>query len=256
MPLLRGLLFERGGACAGCTERSEFVRAVLTSTQLPLVGRHALPLFLYDAPLLPHTQMKLHLFEPRYKLLCRKSLKAERLFGFVTTVPNSYGTLGTLARIQQWRFTDDDATDGSCHVTIVGLRRFRLGRQWEERCVGCSTGPLHFADVTYFNDTAASEVRIAKGVSLIKESLRLHHALVDASAARDVEAQVGASPTQRDRGYAMSFWLAAACAVLDERCRAHAPAVLASTSTVDRVRQVLQVQKTLAGQQFTSKRRK
>ena len=250
MPLLRGLLFERGGSCAGCTERAEFVRAVELSTQLPLVGRHALPLFLYESPLLPHTQMKLHLFEPRYKLLCRKALKAERLFGFVS------GSVGTLARIQQWRFTHGDATDGSCHVTVAGLRRFRLGRKWEETCVGCSTGPLHFADVTYFNDTSASEASIAKGVALVKESLRLHHTLVDAGAARDVEEQVGEAPTQRDRGHAMSFWLAAACAVLDERCRAQAPAVLTSTSTVERVEQVLQVQKTLAGQRFTSKRRK
>ena len=33
------------------------------------MGRHALPLFLYYAPLFPHTEMGLHLFEPLYKLL-------------------------------------------------------------------------------------------------------------------------------------------------------------------------------------------
>lgn len=250
MPLLRGLLFERGGVCTGCTERPEYVAAVLSSLRRPLEARHALPLFLYDAPLLPHTSMKLHLYEPRYKLLCRKALKAERLFGFVT------GSIGSLARIKHWRFTDDDATDGSCHVTVVGLRRFKLGRQWQDHCAGCSSGPLHFADVVYFNDTASSEKRAAKGVALVKESLRLHHALVDARAAADVEEQVGASPTQRDRGYAMSFWLAAACAAIDERCRAHAPAVLASTSTIERLEKVLKVQRALAGQQFTSKRRR
>ena len=60
------------------------MQAVLASLQGPLVGRHALPLFLYNVPLFPHVQMQLHLFEPRYKLLCRKALKADRLFGFVT----------------------------------------------------------------------------------------------------------------------------------------------------------------------------
>ena len=70
--LVRGLLFERGGTCIGCTERPEFVAAVLGSLRQPLVARHALPLFLYDQPLFPHTTMGLHLYEPRYKLACRK----------------------------------------------------------------------------------------------------------------------------------------------------------------------------------------
>ena len=72
MKLVRGLLMERGGTCVGCTERPEFVAAVLAGLRRPLVARHALPLFLYDQPLFPHTQMGLHLYEPRYKLACRK----------------------------------------------------------------------------------------------------------------------------------------------------------------------------------------
>ena len=70
--LVRGLLMERGGTCVGCSERPEFVAAVLAGLRQPLVARHALPLFLYDQPLFPHTQMGLHLYEPRYKLACRK----------------------------------------------------------------------------------------------------------------------------------------------------------------------------------------
>ena len=72
MKLVRGLLMERGGTCVGCSERPEFVAAVLAGLRQPLVARHALPLFLYDQPLFPHTQMGLHLYEPRYKLACRK----------------------------------------------------------------------------------------------------------------------------------------------------------------------------------------
>lgn len=93
MPLLRGVLFERGGTCKGCIERTEYVEAIFSSLHKPLVGRHGLPLFLYDAPLFPHTLMGLNLYEPRYKLLCRRALKVERLFGFVT------GEVGVLARM-------------------------------------------------------------------------------------------------------------------------------------------------------------
>ena len=125
MPLLRGLLFERGGKCVGCSERQEFIQAVLASLRLPLVGRHALPLFLYDQPLFPHSQTGLTLYEPRYKLLCRKALKADRYFGFVSGTSG----VGTLAKIKSWRFADDDPKDGNCLMTIAGVRRFKLGRQ-------------------------------------------------------------------------------------------------------------------------------
>ena len=53
--LVRGLLSERGGSCVGCSEKGEFISAVLSSLRRPLVARHALPLFLYDTPLFPHT---------------------------------------------------------------------------------------------------------------------------------------------------------------------------------------------------------
>ena len=34
---------------------AKFISAVLSSLRRPLVARHALPLFLYDTPLFPHT---------------------------------------------------------------------------------------------------------------------------------------------------------------------------------------------------------
>ena len=132
--VLRGLLFERGWRCPGCNEKTQFVQAVVESLVQPLVARHALPLFLYDSPLFPQTSSHLHLFEPRYKLLCRKALKADRYFGFVV------GGVGTLAKVTRHRFTDDDAADGSCHLTVAGSRRFRLHTQWEEQC---ASGPPH-----------------------------------------------------------------------------------------------------------------
>ena len=248
MTLLRGLLFERGARCVGpCTEKEDFIAAVLSSLSKPLVARHSLPLFLFNQPLFPHTEIPLHLFEPRYKILCRKALKAERLFGFVV------GDVGTLARITRWSFSDDDAADGSCNLKVTGLRRFRLGRQWQDQCAGCNTGPLHYADVVYFNDTAKlSEQRIAKGVANVKESLRLHHSLLEASAQRELEERIGPPPTVRDMGFAMSFWLAGACPVFHQRCQGKLSSeLLASTSTADRVEKILTLQRSLGGARFS-----
>lgn len=239
-PLLRGLLFERGGSCAGCSERAEYVQAVVASLSSPLIGRHALPLFLYNQPLFPHTLTGLNLFEPRYKLLCRKALKADGLFGFVS------GDVGTLAKIKASRFSDDDAVDGSCRMSVLGLRRFKLGRQWQESCAGCDTGPLHYADVLYYNDTAAP----SSAAALVKESLRLHYELTTSQSQTELAAQLGDTPTTRDQGYAMSMWLAAACVAQHERCKAQATLLLSGTSTAERLERIINVQKALVGGKY------
>ena len=51
-----------------------------------------------------------------------KALKADQIFGFLS--PSQSGTMrvGTLARIRSSRFKDDDAKDGSCHLTVADTR--------------------------------------------------------------------------------------------------------------------------------------
>jgi Lon protease-like protein len=241
MPLLRGLLWERGGKCTGCTERAEFESALTASLSQPLLGRHALPLFLFNQPLLPHTEMGLHLFEPRYKLLCRKALKTDRVFGFVS------GAVGTLAKIKDFSFADDDATHGSCNLKVVGLRRFKIGRQWEEECTGCPE-PLHYADASYFNDTQGSARHISNGAALVKQSLQLHHAMVSIETQKKLKEKLGSTPTVRDSGFAMSFWLAGACSALSDKCRLQTNDLLESLSVADRMRRVIKVQQMLVEQ--------
>ena len=78
---------------------------------------------------------------------------------------------------------------------------------------------------------------LAERTELVKQAVKMHHNLVDASSQRNLEAHIGATPTVRDQGYAMSFWLAAACVALDG-CKAQAAQLLASTSTADRAQGV------------------
>ena len=47
-----------------------------------------------------------------------KALKADQVFGFVSPSQGGSMRVGTLARIRSSRFTDDDAKDGSCHMTV------------------------------------------------------------------------------------------------------------------------------------------
>jgi hypothetical protein len=104
--------------------------------------------------------------------------------------------------------------------------------------------------VTYYNDTEPSPGQQADGLRLLKASLRLHHATIPAASQQQLDERIGDSPTVRDGGFAMSFWLAAVCAAVHEQCRAQAQALLASTSTTDRMKRVLRVQQEAVEGQF------
>ena len=241
---LRGLLFERGGGCTGCSGAPSLRPP--SSRASPTRWSAATPPAPSSRPLFPMTTSGLNLYEPRYKLLCRKVLKADQIFGFVV---GSAG-IGTLAKIKTWRFANDDARDGNCVMKVVGLRRFRLGRAWEDKCHGCVTGPLHYADVSFFNDTEASEKEAADSVALVKQSLKLHYALTSTAEQTELIDELGDTPTARDTGYAMSMWLAAACVSAHKACRPHASKLLAGTSTVARLRKVVEVQSALVDKKF------
>ena len=58
--MLRQLLIERGQKCVGCAERQDYVDALRRSLDAPVVAAHAVPLFLYNMPLYPHTTKSLH----------------------------------------------------------------------------------------------------------------------------------------------------------------------------------------------------
>ena len=48
----------------------------------------------------------------------RKALKADQIFGVLSPSQSGNLRVGTLARIRSSRFKDDDAKDGSCHMTV------------------------------------------------------------------------------------------------------------------------------------------
>ena len=128
--------------------------------------------------------------------------------------------------------------------------------------MGCNTGSLHYADVTYFNDTEATTSGAGGGshsaertVALIKDSLRLHHAVTSTEAQRELETRIGATPTTRDRGYAISMWLAAACVSAYPGCKSQALHLLSTKSMADRVERILKVQRAAVGKKFDTSSR-
>ena len=90
-------------------------------------------------------EMSLNIFEPRYRLLIRRCLEGSRKFGMATI--NRSHELNTIAcevEIQECQA----APDGRFLIDIVGSRRFRVARSWEQvlqpSCLGSST-QKHFS---------------------------------------------------------------------------------------------------------------
>ncbi|KAJ6781522.1 hypothetical protein PWT90_09348 [Aphanocladium album] len=88
-----------------------------------------LPLFVCTLAF-PQMPTFLHVFEPRYRLLIRRALEGDKMFGMV--LPRrprhagdaAFHELGTLLRIENAQFFPD----GRCLIETVGLSRFRVLR--------------------------------------------------------------------------------------------------------------------------------
>ena len=233
---LRSLLAERGANCDGCRTNAAHVEAVLRSVHLPQVARHALPLFRFGGGhLFPNVTAQFHFFEGRYKEMVREALRTDRCFGLVSTAQ-----FGTLARIEEW----SALPEGHFMVKVRGLRRFRLGRQWDLNCEECTTGPLAVAHVSFFDDDAAEGLALASARLLAEEAVQRYVALVGGSDIdRKLQAQLG--PLAQQRGpFDVSMWLSAACTVHPD-CAPMVEHLLLTKSTNDRLERIIEFQKEL-----------
>ena len=233
--VVRKLLRERGRQCVGCAERQDYVDALLQALDAPIVAMSGLPLFHYGVPLYPHTRTQMHFFEGRYKLMVERALLGDHRFGFVAA-----DGVGTVAHIDAWQMLDD----GRSLVSVRGGERFTIERQWSEDCDGCTSGPLHHADVRLFNDTAThEEAEDPEAVALAATCNRLYHTLTSRTVREGLERTHGPQPSVAANGsYAASMWLSASCASYPP-CATEAAALLKGVSTAERIRRIVAVQK-------------
>ena len=95
-----------------------------------------IPVFpLDEVLLLPHGQLPLNIFEPRYLNMIDDAMASERMIGMVQAVPGgdverpSLAAVGCLGRITSFAET----SDGRYLIPLTGLCRFRLGEELPSR---------------------------------------------------------------------------------------------------------------------------
>ena len=127
-----------------------------------------LPLFPLSTVLFPQMLLPLHIFEPRYRLLVRRSLDREQPFGIVLIRSGVEGSgaaephlVGTSARI----VGHSPLPDGRSYIVIRGERRFAIEsfisahpeRQAAPDAAQRSTEPYLVGRVRYLEDDGAAD---------------------------------------------------------------------------------------------------
>jgi Lon protease-like protein len=88
-----------------------------------------MPMFVLDAVLYPGQSLPLHVFEPRYRLMLRRSLLSEhRRFGVLSIVDGKLAEYGSTAVIERYL----PLPDGRSLITSRGERRFHVLESWDQ----------------------------------------------------------------------------------------------------------------------------
>jgi Lon protease-like protein len=125
-----------------------------------------LPLFPLHVVLLPHAALPLHIFEERYKMLLRRSIRETEEFGIVLAREADFAPVGCSAAVTNVIRMYED---GKMDVLVEGRERFRVAG------VRSSAEPYITADVEFFTDDepVADPVLVKSTVELYNEVIRI-----------------------------------------------------------------------------------
>jgi len=161
-----------------------------------------LPLFPLNTVLFPGMPLPLHIFEPRYRLMMRRCLEADRTFGVAMIVEGEEGQSDTVPAAAGCTAEILDATpfdDGRMNLQTVGRRRFRILSAREED--GYLIGTVEWLDdelTTADSTEQANRVRhnVQRYLTTLARNARVTNLTVD-----DLDIP--------DDPYALSMWVAA-----------------------------------------------
>jgi len=114
----------------------------------------------------PKIPCHLHVFEPRYRLMMRRAMEGQRVFGMVSwTARGSASSYGTLLRIEELKMLPD----GRSLVQAIGVRKFRIDKQGEKD--GYMTGQVEWIDDDPFEPNIENQALLESSLEIIQTFL-------------------------------------------------------------------------------------
>jgi ATP-dependent Lon protease len=165
-----------------------------------------LPLFPLNVVLFPGMALPLHIFEPRYRLMVRRCLEADRTFGVALLVAGEEGQPDTLPALAGCTAEILEATpfpDGRMNLQTIGRRRFRVleMRREDEYLIGL---------VEWLDDALSTPRAGEQAVQVLHWLRRYLTALTQEAGLPDVALEELDIP---EDPYALSMWIAALLAL-------------------------------------------
>ena len=117
-------------SAAGLWTQHRFRGASLLKAQDTSRPEALLPLFPLDLVLLPHTNLPLHIFEPRYKEMIGDCLNNGSEFGMLAVEGRSVAAIGCTASVTK---VFERFPDGRMNILARGQRRFEISQLNDEK---------------------------------------------------------------------------------------------------------------------------
>lgn len=126
-----------------------------------------MPLFVLNTIAVPGQSFPLHIFEPRYRLMMRRCMAGDKVFGLVGAHRDDNGSWkmnehGTVLKITDFKLLPD----GRSYVSTVGTQRFRVLDTWI--CDGYNVGRIE-----YISDTPKTPGQTSIEAELLNEILNI-----------------------------------------------------------------------------------
>jgi len=93
--------------------------------------KQTLPIFFFNEVLYPTSVLRLHLFEPRYKLMIKRALEGNRCFAYIPNFKDyrpTIGDIGLIAKVEECQFM----YDGRALLETIITFRFTITDHWVE----------------------------------------------------------------------------------------------------------------------------
>jgi len=172
--------------------------------------KQTLPIFFYNDTLYPGSVLRLHLFEPRYKLMIRRALEGSRRFAYVpnfTVYKATKGDIGLVAHVVECQFLHD----GRALLEANIISRFKITDHWVEE----GTHNLFYCQYEEFEDEKDNEeelkVAFEKGIANVDKFRKFVEDL-DPIRQFTMKEVLGDFPQSRASPVTVCWWLARAIA--------------------------------------------